>query len=120
MARRRTRRTSRRSRKGGIKGIHILGAGVLLWIFWPKGASASEGEESATTSPSITTDEEAEAGVSSSTGGTHYTVKAGDSLSKIALALYGNMSRWPEIYAANRDQISDPNLIYPGQRLLIP
>jgi nucleoid-associated protein YgaU len=47
-----------------------------------------------------------------------YTVKSGDSLSKIA----GNFQglTWQEIFQANKDQISDPNLIHPGQVLKIP
>ncbi|HEY9900014.1 MAG TPA: LysM peptidoglycan-binding domain-containing protein [Pantanalinema sp.] len=51
---------------------------------------------------------------------TAYTVQKGDSLSKIAQAVLGDGSRWPEIYAANRDVLSDPNRIYPGQQLKIP
>jgi len=49
-----------------------------------------------------------------------YVVKSGDSLSKIAKALLGDAARWPEIFQANKDQIKDPNLIYPGQELRIP
>lgn len=49
-----------------------------------------------------------------------YTVQKGDSLSKIAQALLGDGSRWPELYAANRDILSDPNLIHPDQQLKIP
>jgi len=49
-----------------------------------------------------------------------YVVQAGDSLSKIAKELYGDMSRWPEIFEANKDQIKDPNLIQVGQKLVIP
>jgi nucleoid-associated protein YgaU len=49
-----------------------------------------------------------------------YTVEAGDSLSAIALSVYGNAGRWPEIFEANKDQLSNPNLIYPGQELRIP
>lgn len=47
-----------------------------------------------------------------------YTVKSGDSLSKIA-ARYGGLS-WQDIFEANRDQIKDPDLIHPGQTLRIP
>lgn len=50
----------------------------------------------------------------------NYTVVAGDNLWDIAKKFYGNASRWPEIYAANKDKIKDPNLIYPGQVLVIP
>jgi nucleoid-associated protein YgaU len=49
-----------------------------------------------------------------------YVVESGDSLSKIAKEVYGDASRWPDIYEANRDKIDDPNLIYPGQELRIP
>jgi nucleoid-associated protein YgaU len=50
----------------------------------------------------------------------HYVVKSGDSLSKIAEALLGDAERWPEILDANKDKISDPNQIRPGQELVIP
>ncbi|MDB5261208.1 MAG: hypothetical protein JWQ14_489 [Adhaeribacter sp.] len=50
----------------------------------------------------------------------YYTVKSGDSLSKIAKELYGDASAWHKIHQANTDQIKDPNLIHPGQKLVIP
>jgi len=49
-----------------------------------------------------------------------YTVVAGDTLSKIAQKFYGDPSQWPRIFEANRDQLSNPNLIFPGQVLRIP
>ena len=49
-----------------------------------------------------------------------YTVNKGDTLSKIAREFYGSANRWHEIYDANRDQISNPDLIQPGQVLKIP
>jgi len=49
-----------------------------------------------------------------------YTVKSGDNLYKIAKTLYGDGSLWTKIYDANRDKISNPNLIYPGQIFTIP
>jgi LysM repeat protein len=49
-----------------------------------------------------------------------YTVKSGDSLSKIAKELLGDANRWREIYKANEDKIKNPDLIYPGQELVIP
>jgi len=33
---------------------------------------------------------------------------------------YGDPWKWKRIYKANRDKIKDPDLIYPGQRLIIP
>jgi nucleoid-associated protein YgaU len=49
-----------------------------------------------------------------------YVVVAGDSLSKIAKRYYGDANKWNRIYEANRDQIKNPDLIHPGQRLTIP
>jgi nucleoid-associated protein YgaU len=50
----------------------------------------------------------------------YYTVKSGDSLSKIAKELYGDASAWHKIHQANTDQIKDPDLIHPGQKFKIP
>ncbi len=49
-----------------------------------------------------------------------YTVKPGDSLSKISKELYGNGNEYMKIFEANRDVLSDPNKISPGQTLKIP
>lgn len=53
-------------------------------------------------------------------GATTYRVKSGDSLSLIARDVLGDMNRWPEIYALNRNQLSNPNVIYPGMVLNLP
>jgi nucleoid-associated protein YgaU len=50
-------------------------------------------------------------------GANTYTVESGDNLSKIA-SKYG--TTWKAIFDANRDQISDPDKIFPGQELKIP
>ena len=52
--------------------------------------------------------------------GRTYTVQAGDSLSKIAKQLLGDANAYPKIFDANRDQLSDPDKIKPGQVLKIP
>jgi nucleoid-associated protein YgaU len=49
-----------------------------------------------------------------------YVVKKGDSLSKIAKVFYGDVKKWKKIFEANRDKISNPDLIRPGQELVIP
>ena len=49
-----------------------------------------------------------------------YTVASGDSLSRIAKRFYGDSNQWRKIFEANRDQIDDPDLIHPGQKLKIP
>lgn len=49
-----------------------------------------------------------------------YTVKKGDYLSKIAKAVYGNANKYMIIFEANKPMLKDPDLIYPGQVLVIP
>jgi len=49
-----------------------------------------------------------------------YTVMQGDTLSKIAKAHYGDANQYNKIFEANRDQLKDPNKIFPGQVLVIP
>jgi len=50
-----------------------------------------------------------------------YVVKPGDSLYKIAKQVYGNGAKYNMIYEANRNVIgNNPNLIYPGQKFIIP
>jgi hypothetical protein len=49
-----------------------------------------------------------------------HTVVPGETLSSIARQHYGNSGSYPLIVRANPTQISDPNLIFPGQVLRIP
>jgi nucleoid-associated protein YgaU len=52
--------------------------------------------------------------------GQSYTVKAGDTLSKIAKEHYGNASDYMKIFNANTDKLTDPDKIKVGQVLVIP
>ena len=51
-----------------------------------------------------------------------HTVKRGETLPQIAALqeVYGESYLWPLIYRANRDQISNPAILWPGQVLRIP
>jgi nucleoid-associated protein YgaU len=49
-----------------------------------------------------------------------YTVQAGDTLSEIAKRFLGNANAYMDIFNVNRDQLSDPDRIKPGQVLKIP
>lgn len=49
-----------------------------------------------------------------------YTVKSGDTLSKIAKEFYGNAMKYPAIFEANKPMLENPDKIYPGQVLRIP
>lgn len=50
----------------------------------------------------------------------YYTVKSGDTLSKVAKEFYGNANAYMKIYEANTPMLSHPDKIYPGQTLRIP
>ncbi len=49
-----------------------------------------------------------------------YLVKEKDTLVLISEALYGDYKRWEDIYKLNKDKISNPTIIFPGQVLLLP
>jgi nucleoid-associated protein YgaU len=49
-----------------------------------------------------------------------YTVKAGDTLSAIAKEHLGSAGAYMKIFELNKDQLSDPDKIKPGQVLRLP
>lgn len=49
-----------------------------------------------------------------------YTVKSGDTLSRIAKEQYGNANEYNKIFEANKPMLKHPDKIYPGQVLRIP
>ncbi len=53
-------------------------------------------------------------------GAKTYTVKAGDTLSAIAKAHLGSASAYMKIFELNKDQLTDPDKIKPGQVLRLP
>lgn len=50
----------------------------------------------------------------------YYTVVAGDTLSKISKQCYGDANKYTKIFEANKPMLSNPDRIYPGQKLRIP
>jgi nucleoid-associated protein YgaU len=53
-------------------------------------------------------------------GSAFYTVQSGDTLGKIAQEHYGSAGKYMVIFEANKPMLTDPNKIYPGQKLRIP
>lgn len=74
--------------------------------------TATAGDTASATTASVTTQPPP-------TGPIH-VVRRGNSLWRISRMYYKNPLLWPEIFEANRDQIRDPDLIYPDQRFVIP
>jgi len=70
--------------------------------------------------PPLPRTQSAGAGIGGGENTRTYTVRAGDSLSKIAKEFYGKAGDYMKIFEANRNELSDPNVIRPGQQLIIP
>ena len=100
---------------GGVVTGYAEPAGRITIVEEAAGTPAEPAEEPAEPAVDPEPSEPAEP-VESTT----YVVVAGDSLWKIAQKHLGSGARWGEIYAANRDIVSDPSLIYIGQVLDIP
>jgi nucleoid-associated protein YgaU len=62
----------------------------------------------------------ASAGGAASSAPRIYTVKPGDSLSKISREFYGDANKYMKIFEANKDKLTDPNKVNVGTELLIP
>ncbi|HKO59658.1 MAG TPA: LysM peptidoglycan-binding domain-containing protein, partial [Pyrinomonadaceae bacterium] len=62
----------------------------------------------------------AAAGGGAGEGGQRYTVKPGDTLSKISKQFYGDANEYMRIFYANKDTLKDPDKIQVGQELNVP
>ena len=80
----------------------------------------SPGMDDITADISVDASRAAGAAVGGASAGETYTVKAGDTLSKISKQQYGNASDYMRIFYANRDKLKDPDKIQAGQLLTIP
>jgi len=52
--------------------------------------------------------------------GQKYTVQKNDTLQKISMKYFGTTKNWYKIYQANKDVLSGPDKLYPGQTITIP
>ena len=95
-----------------VKAINAENAGYAS----ARKTESVAGTQASSDSTTTTTTDTSKDKVSYST----YTVQSGDSLSAIAKSKLGSASKWQEIYELNKDILSNPNLIYPGQKLKIP
>jgi len=80
-------------------------------------ADAENGDDSQKAAPEENNDDQ-EASVSTKTAYETYTVESGDTLAKISIKMYGDRGHVDEICKLN--EISDSNMIYVGQKLLLP
>lgn len=102
---------------GGVGYSKLQRAGgSIAGVVRPAGSAVAAQPRTAPSAPSTPRPKAAPRTVPAA-GGTH-TVVRGEHLSMLARR-YG-LASWEVLYALNRDRISDPDLIYPGQKLRLP
>jgi LysM repeat protein len=107
--------------KAGKAAPAVAIAGVLVAAAPQAHAAVRAAATTATVAQQVRTDASTVALVRRDAPATRtYTVRSGDSLSKISEGYYGTSADWRWIYEANRSKISNPNDIYVGERLTIP
>jgi LysM repeat protein len=84
------------------------------------GAQPQDATLDSVSTHSVTVASTAKARHAARVGSTHYTVRSGDTLSTIADRYYKQADDWGYLYHENAKKISDPNMIFTGERLVIP
>ena len=88
--------------------------------FWDQVKLVSPTQDDITADINVDASRALGAAVGGVSGGQTYTVKSGDTLSKISEQLYGDSNEYMSIFYANRDKLKDPDTIQVGQQLTIP
>lgn len=88
--------------------------------FWDQVKLVSPTQDDITADINVDASRALGAAVGGVSGGQTYTVKSGDTLSKISEQLYGDSNEYMSIFYANRDKLKDPDKIQVGQQLTIP
>ncbi len=86
--------------------------------FWDQVKLVSPTQDDITADISV--DSSRAAGAGGASAGETYTVKSGDTLSKISKDQYGDANEYMAIFYANRSALKDPDKIQVGQQLTIP
>lgn len=108
--------------KTEVKDLKVEQAGEKM-VLRGKAATQAEAEKAiiaAGNTPGVAEVESHIEVEETSPAATFYTVKSGDTLSKIAKEHYGDAGKYPVIFEANKPMLSNPDKIYPGQTLRIP
>ena len=114
-----------------LQNVHIENGKLLIRATVPSDAAknrvwdqikkANPGYSSELTADIISQGkQDAQEATRSRTAGQTYTVKSGDTLSKISQQFYGDAGKYQRIFEANRDKLNDPDKIQVGQVLTIP
>ncbi len=102
----------------GAAGAAVVGKAAASYFGNKEDEEQSPNSEQQTTNASAAV---VDTGMGSATTSVRtYTVSSGDTLSKIAKQFYNDGNQWQRIFDANRDILSNPDRISPGQHLRIP
>lgn len=102
-----------------LGGVVVLLVGGLLFNYL-KTAKNNPVNEQANVSSSATESASLTPETKEIAVGTEYVVKAGDSLWKIAAEQTGSGYNWTKLYELNKSTLGkNPNLIYPGQKIVL-
>ncbi|QMT33674.1 peptidoglycan-binding protein LysM [Conchiformibius steedae DSM 2580] len=102
---------------GNVSGVkHVDNRLKLLVQVAAEAAARREAAEAEGGAPSAAENAEAAAATESR----FHDVVKGDTLSAIAKQYYGDANQYNKIFEANKPMLTDPNKIYPGQKLRIP
>jgi len=85
-----------------------------------KGAQARPATLDSISTRAVTVANTARARHAARVGSTRYTVRSGDTLSEIAQHYYQRAADWQYLYHENDKTVSNPDMIYPGENLVIP
>ena len=88
--------------------------------FWDQVKLASPNQDDITADITVDSGRAQGAAVGGGNGVQTYTVKSGDTLSKISKELYGDSDEYMRIFYANRETLKDPDMIRAGQKLSVP
>lgn len=88
--------------------------------FWDQVKLVSPTQDDITADITVDSSRAVGAAVGGAQGGQTYTVKSGDTLSKISKQFYGDSNEYMRIFYANRDKLNDPDKIQVGQQLAVP
>ncbi|MBN2403205.1 MAG: LysM peptidoglycan-binding domain-containing protein [Spirochaetes bacterium] len=118
-------KSSKSSLKVFIGIVIIIAVAVLVYLFYPREKSPVVTEDTVqkpmATAQDIKLPETPKEPVKPKASDENiYVVKHKDQLTEISKQHYGSFIEWKRIYEANKDRINDPNLIFPGQELVIP
>lgn len=102
--------------KAGEEGDKYISLELIEWKEFNKKIVLIKSEDNQATSTKANTTTKTNPKATTKT----YVVKSGDTLWGIAKTYYGNGAEYPKIFNANKNIISNPNLIYTGQKLVIP